>query len=108
MRYAIGTAGEVIRFGHDPFGDIDVGSDQEVGLDILEDEIPVLGETAAYPDFGRCPPHCLEGLLEGQDQTAGPARGPRHEYEEGLELRVLLAAKCTARVRGQHANPVQG
>ena len=100
-RDAVGPGGRVAALADHPVGDVGVGPDEVVGLDVLEGERAVGAEPGPDADLGGRAPDRLERLLEGQDQADGPARPEGHEGDERLELGVLLAAEAAARVRGE-------
>ena len=58
-------------------------------------------EAGADADLRRPAADGLEGLLEREDQADGAAGLQRHEGDERLVLRVLLATEPAARVRGE-------
>ncbi len=104
VRAAIRPHRRVAALGHGPVGDVGVGADQVVRLEIAEDERAVRRETGADVDLGRSPANCLERLLERQHEADRPAGRQRHEREQRLVLGVLLATERAARVGGVDAD----
>ncbi len=83
-------------------GDVGVGTDEVVGLDVAEHQVPVRAEAGADADLRRASTDRLERLLERQDEPDGSVRAEGHERDERLVLGVLLAAEPTARVGREH------
>ena len=98
----------VLALGHDPLGDVGIGTQQVVALDVLEDESPVRVEAAAYADLGRDAAAGLERFVEREHQAHGTARLEGHECHQRLELDVLLAAEAAAGVGRVDAHLGQG
>ena len=97
-----GPAAGVAALADHPVGDVGVGADEVVGLDVLE------GERAVGPEArsGRGPrrtPRRTAWNVSSRVRTRRTGRpGPEgHERHERLVLRVLLAAEAAARVRGE-------
>ena len=101
---AIRPAGRVAALGDRPIGDVGVGADQVVRLDVAEHERPVAAEPGPDVDLRGAAADGLERLLEGQDEPDGPAGRERHEREQRLVLGVLLATERAARVGREHAD----
>ncbi len=85
-------------------GDVGVGADEVVRLDVAEQQAAIRLEAGPDADLRRAPPDGLEGLLERQDQAHGPARSEGHEGDQRLVLGVLLATEAATRVGREDAD----
>ena len=90
-RHAVRPGAGVAALADDAVGDVGVGADEVVGLDVLEDERAVGRDAGPDVDLRRRAADRLERLLEGQDE-AHRAAGP--EGHEGDERLVLGRAAC--------------
>ena len=97
----IRTAARIAALADHSVGDVGVRADEVIGGDVLEGEGPVGPEAGADADAGRRPADGLEGLLEAEDQAHGTTGPQRHERDERLVLRVLLATERPAGVGGE-------
>ena len=97
----------VAALGDDAVRDVGVGADEVVRLDVAEGERAVAMEARPDADLGGRPPDGLERLLEREHEPHGPPGAQRHERQQRLVLRVLLAAEPAARVGREHADPRQ-
>ena len=111
LRARIRTFGHAVRpvrgvaaLRDGPVGDVGVGADQVVRLDVAEDERAVASEPGPDVDLGCSPADGLERLLEREHEADLASRRARHEREQRLVLRVLLATERPARVRREHAD----
>ena len=103
-RDAIRPVRGVAALGDRAVGDVGVGADEVVGLDVAEQQAAIRLEAGPDADLRRATTDGLEGLLEGQDQADGPARLEGHEGDERLVLGVLLAAEAAAGVGREDAH----
>ena len=94
----------VAALGHGPVGDVGVGADEVVRLDVPEDQAAIRAEAGADADLRGAPADGLEGLLERQDEADRATRPQGHERDERLVLGVLLATEPAARVGREHAD----
>ena len=94
----------VAALGDGPVGDVRVGADEVVRLDIPEHQGAVRLEAGADPDLRGAAADGLEGFLERQDEANRSARPEGHERDERLVLGVLFATEPAARVGREHAN----
>ncbi len=92
---------------HGPIGDVRVGADEVVGVDVAKDDRAVAPEAGPDVDPRRPATDGLEALLEGEDEATRPAGLAGQEGDDRLVLRMLLAAECPARVGGQDADRVE-
>ena len=104
VRHAIRAVRGVAALRDGPVGDVGVGADQVVRLDVAEDERAVASEPGPDVDLGRSPADGLERLLEREHEADLASGRARHEREQRLVLRMLLATERPARVRREHAD----
>ena len=104
VRHAIRAVRGVAALRDGAVGDVRVGADQVVRLDVAEDDRAVATEPGPDVDLGRSPADGLERLLEREHEADLASRRARHEREQRLVLGVLLATERPARVRREHAD----
>ena len=103
-RHAIGSRADVAALGHDTVGDVHVGTDEVIGPDVLEGDGAVAAQARPDAHLGGCPPHGLEGLLEGQHQAYRSTGAQGHEGHQRLVLGMLLATEATPGIGSQDAD----
>jgi hypothetical protein len=100
-RDAVRTARGVAALGYRAIGDVRVGADQVVRVDVAEGQPAVSGEAGADADLGGAAADGLERLLERQDETNRATGTERHERQQRLVFRVLLATEPATRIGRQ-------